>query len=283
MSMKKHINSIINDDCNEILKNRNIFPDKSIDLIMTSPPYAGKRGKKYPTIKVEDYVDWFSEISLELYRILKPRGSFILNIKEGVKDYERQTYVLELVLQLKKQGWMWTEEYCWNKQNSFPGSWPNRFRDGWERCFHFTKQRDIKIYKEKVKVPIGSWAKNRINKINIASNYKKHNSATGSGFNRRVSNWDGKKKVHPDNVLSFSTVSTNLNHSAAYPIELPQWFIKLLTLKNNIVLDPFMGSGTTALAALSLNRRYIGIEILTEYVKLTSDRINVYKEQGTKI
>ena len=281
-------NKIIYGDCLEKLKDRSIFPDDSIDLIVTSPPYADKRANNYPTISSKDYVIWFLKISEELKRILKPRGSFILNIKEHVVDFQRQTYTYELVLALKDQGWMWIEEYCWYKKTSFPGKWKTRFRDNWERCYHFSKQRNLNFYHDSVAVPIGDWAKIRfkdgqINKID-EDRYK---SQTGSGFGRKVKNWANKKKVHPNNVLEIdndvleidtplvklSSETGNVRHSAAFPKELPKWFMKLLTQKNDMVLDPFMGSGSTALAALELNRNYLGIEIEQDFIDVANTRI----------
>ena len=133
--MKK--DEIYHNDCLEQIKK---FPDNCIDLIVTSPPYAGKRGtKQVEQIPIKEYVKWFLPISLGLQRILKPTGSFVLNIKEPAVKHERSTYVIELILRMREQGWYWTEEYVWHKTTSFPGKWSNRFRDGWERCLHFTK------------------------------------------------------------------------------------------------------------------------------------------------
>ena len=115
----------------------------SVDLIVTSPPYADSRKDTYGGVAPDAYVDWFAPIGDELLRVLKPNGTFVLNIKERVVDCERHTYVLELILALKKQGWIWTEEYVWHKKNCAPGKWPNRFRDAWERCLQFNKQKKL--------------------------------------------------------------------------------------------------------------------------------------------
>jgi site-specific DNA-methyltransferase (adenine-specific) len=274
--MKIDYNKIYAADCASLLKDPKVFPSNSIDLILTSPPYADKRGKNYNTITEKDYVEWFLTISKELLRVLKKDGSFILNIKEGIKNHERKTYVLELILALKKQGWLWLEEYHWVKTNSFPGSWQTHFRDGWERCLHFSKTKDINFYKENVKVPIGEWSIKRFENKITNHDKSRHYSNTNSGFSRQVDNWSGKNSVDPDNVLAFATESSNKRHSAAFPVALPAWFIKLLTKKNDLVIDPFIGSGTTAIAAKSLNRSYIGIDILKKNVKIANERL---KEQ----
>ena len=146
----------------EVLKD---FPNGSVNLIVTSPPYADQRKNTYGGIQPEDYVDWFLPISEQLKRVLKDDGSFILNIKEKVVDGERHTYVLELIMALKRQGWRWTEEYMWHKRNSTPGKWPNRFRDSWERCLHFTKSKTFAMYQDAVMVPMGDWAKSRLKNL----------------------------------------------------------------------------------------------------------------------
>lgn len=124
-------------DCVKELKK---LPDVSVDLIVTSPPYADQRNATYGGIHADKYVAWFLPITKELKRVLKPTGSFVLNIKERVVDGERHTYVMELIIAMRKQGWLYTEEYIWHKRNCYPGKWPNRFRDAWERCIHFTLQ-----------------------------------------------------------------------------------------------------------------------------------------------
>ena len=108
---------IFHGDSKEVLK---LLERDSIDLIVTSPPYADRRKQTYGGIKPEKYVKWFLPISSELYRILKPTGTFILNIKEKAENGERHIYVLELILALRKQGWLWTEEFIWHKKNSYP-------------------------------------------------------------------------------------------------------------------------------------------------------------------
>jgi|TARA_B100001964_G_C14211986_1_gene590912 site-specific DNA-methyltransferase (adenine-specific)/site-specific DNA-methyltransferase (cytosine-N4-specific) len=273
--VNKYINKIITGDSLQKLSNKEIFPDNSIDLIITSPPYADRRAN---THKSSEYVEWFLPIAEQLKRILKPNGSFILNIKENVAKHERQTYTYELLLELKEQGWMWREEYCWYKNTSFPGYWPKRFRDNWERIYHFSKDIEIKFNRNAVKVPIGKWAEKRFNGKDIEHDKKRHVSKTGSGLSREVNKWKGKKEVDPHNVLEFTPVTNNINHSAAYPVYLPLWFIKLLSKKGDLILDPFMGSGTTAIAALELERKYIGIEIQASYSKVARKRIKEYKK-----
>jgi site-specific DNA-methyltransferase (adenine-specific) len=105
-------------DCKTELKN---LADNSVDLIVTSPPYADQRKKTYGGIHPDKYVEWFLPISRELLRVLKPTGTFVLNMKEKVINGERSTYVMELVIAMRKQGWLWTEEFIWHKKKQL--SW----------------------------------------------------------------------------------------------------------------------------------------------------------------
>ncbi|MBQ6617523.1 MAG: site-specific DNA-methyltransferase [Thermoguttaceae bacterium] len=248
-------------DCLEVL---NDLPDNSVDLIFTSPPYADQRKNTYGGIHPDKYVEWFLPISQQLFRVLKPMGSFVLNIKEKVVNGERSTYVLELILAMKQQGWLWTEEFIWHKKNCYPGKWSNRFRDAWERLLQFNKQKKFAMYQESVMVPTGDWAKSRLKNLSQTDKIR-DNSHVGSGFGKNISNWLNRPMAYPTNVLHLATECSNKKHPAAFPQALPEWFIKLFTQENDVVLDPFMGSGTTNIAANRLNRQSIGIEILPEY------------------
>lgn len=240
------------------------FPDNCVDFIITSPPYANNRHGPYQGVPIDGYVEWFKPVSEQLKRVLRPPGSFILIIKERVHDRERATYVLELILEMKKQGWLWTEEYIWHKKNCYPGKWPNRFRDAWERCLHFTKQKKFKMFQEAVMVPMGNWAQKRLEKLSNTDRIRDE-SRSLSGFGKNVSHWLGKNHVYPTNVLHLATECSNRNHCATFPISLPAWFIKLFTEQGDVVLDPFIGSGTTALACVQLGRHFIGIEKVDAY------------------
>jgi site-specific DNA-methyltransferase (adenine-specific)/site-specific DNA-methyltransferase (cytosine-N4-specific) len=216
----------------------------------------------------DKYVEWFLPRAYYIAQALKSDGTFILNIKEGCEDGERETYILELILALKKQGWKWTEEYIWHKKTCMPGGWPNRFRDAWEHVFQFNKSRDFYINKDAVKVP------SKESTIQRAINAKDEvvYSSTGSGFNRNIRS-SCVDESYPSNVLYFAAECTNVGHSAAFPRDLPRFFIKAFSRPGDLILDPFIGSGTTGLEALELNRNFIGFEKVPEHVKTANERI----------
>jgi DNA modification methylase len=274
-------------DCLEVL---NEYPDDVFDLIITSPPYADSRKKIYGGIRPDLYVDWFLPRSEQFLRVLKPTGTFVLNIKERVFDGQRHTYVIELILEMKKQGWLWTEEFIWHKKNCHPGKWPNRFRDAWERCLQFNKTKKFHMYQDEVMVPMGDWAKTRLKNLG-KHDVVRFNSQVGSGFGKNISNWINRDKAYPSNVLHIATECANKEHPAAYPIGLAEWFIKLFTKEGDWVLDPFLGCGTTSEAAQKLRRNSVGIEIISDYVKNAKSKIKpvehflfekMAKYEGTK-
>lgn len=265
-----HSNEILTGDCLEQI--RTIDGD-SVDLIMTSPPYADQRKSSYGGIHPDGYVEWFLPRSEQLLRVLKPTGSFVMNIKEKALNGQRHTYVLESILALQRQGWFWIEEYIWHKKNSVPGKWSNRFRDGWERLLHFSKNLSgWKMNQDAVRVPVGDWKKQQ--KTILQNDYRRE-CTNGSGFGVNHSHWIDRETVYPDNVLWIPTECSNRNHSAAFPEALPEFFIKLFSDEGDLVLDPFAGSGTTLAVAKRLNRRYIGIELHQEYVDVIRQRLEV--------
>ena len=260
-------------DSREVLKE---LPDNSVDLIFTSPPYADQRKNTYGGIHPNEYADWFLPIAKELLRVLKPTGTFVLNIKEKVLHGERSTYVMELILEMRKQGWLWTEEFIWHKKNSYPGKWPNRFRDAWERLLQFNKHKKFNMYQEEVMVPIGDWAKRRLKNLSDTDK-RRDESKVGSGFGKNISNWVNRDKAYPTNVLHLSTECSNKKHSAAFPEALPEWFIRLFTKPGDTVLDPFTGSGTTNFVAQRMFRHSIGIELYKEYYDYVKRQIEPKK------
>lgn len=255
-------------DCIDAL---NFVPDESVSLIITSPPYADQRKETYGGTAHDDYVEWFLPRAAQFKRILKPTGTFILNIKENVRDGVRHTYVLQLILALVDQGWLWSEEFIWHKAFCYPGKWPRRFRDAWERLLQFNLTRHYDIYKEATLRPAINVPKRRQTGIGIAD--KRETSRTGSNMGWNENNFVGKRYAEPTNVLYLAPNTVNRGHPATFPPALPEWFIRAFTQEGDMVLDPFAGSGTALFAAKKMNRRAIGCEINNSYADRIEARI----------
>jgi DNA modification methylase len=258
------MNTIHCGDCEEVLRQ---FDSQTIDLIITSPPYAESRRPTYGGIHPDHYVGWFLPKAAEFLRVLKPTGTFILNIKERVVSGERHTFVLELIMEMRRHGWLWTEEYVWHKKNCYPGKWPTRFRDAWERCLQFNVSKRFYMDQDAVRVPMGDWAKSRLRNLS-ETDKRRDESKVRSGFGKKISNWIGRDFAYPTNVLHLATECGNRHHSATFPLALADWFIKLFTQPGDVVLDPFMGSGTALIAADRLGRQWIGIDLKEEYCRM---------------
>ena len=261
---------VIEGDAAEVLWT---LPAGSVHLVVTSPPYADQRRSTYGGVHPDDYVEWFMPIAAGLKHVLHPEGTFVLNIKEKAVNGERHTYVLELIQEMRRAGWLWTEEFIWHKKNCYPGKWPNRFRDAWERLLQFNLRRKFKMNQEAVRVPVGDWANGRLRNLSDTDRIRDE-SSVGSGFGKNISNWVGRSLAYPTNVLHMATECSNRGHSAAFPESLPDWFIRLFTDEGDLVLDPFAGSGTTLAVAAKSNRRSIGIDVNPEYCSLIRERLS---------
>ena len=243
-----------------------------VDLIVTSPPYADARRNHYDSVHPDDFADWFLTFHDSFYDALKPSGSLVINIKDRVVNGVRHRYVWHTIEKLCEKGWYAIDDYIWHKTNPMPGYWPTRLRDGWEYCFHLAKQRKPYFNADAVRKPIGDWAETRLNKLG-KNDTSRHNSANKSGFGRDLSRWVGKKTVLPSNVISSAVVGKNKQHPAVFPLDIPRFFIKLLSPEYGLVIDPFGGSGTTGLVALQENRHCILIDNNQKYYEIALERM----------
>ncbi len=259
-------------DCLDVMRE---MPSASVDLIITSPPYAERRKDTYGGVPASEYVEWFLPRAEQMRRLLKPTGSFVLNIKEGTQDRRRETYVLELILALVKQGWRWIDEYIWAKTCTLPIGAKERFKDEWERLLHFAPGEDpICFNKDAVRIPNSQSMKNRIAGFKKHADQPRQFNSTGSKFNVSPKTFLKSYEKHgatslPGNVICSATAPSHnaQDHPAVFPEAIPSFFVRLLTREGDVVLDPFSGSGTTYRVAQRAGRKPIGIEIKPEYVK----------------
>lgn len=262
--------TVIHGDSRDVLKDY----VEQVDLMVTSPPYADARKKHYDSVHPDDFAEWLLSFHEPFWDALKPTGSLIINIKDKVVDGVRHRYVWHTIEALSARGWYAIDDYLWHKPNPMPGYWPTRLRDGWEYCFHLAKSKKPYFNADAVRQPIGDWAETRLK--NLGDNdTSRHNSENDSGFGRDISKWVGKKTVLPSNVLSMAVVGKNKGHPAVFPVGLPLFFIKLLCPENGLVVDPFGGSGTTGIAALSLGYNSILIDNNPEYCESAIERLQL--------
>jgi DNA modification methylase len=264
------------------------IPDNFVNLIITSPPYADARKKTYGGIHPDKYIEWFKPMAKEFYRILHPSGSFILNLGDNTVKGETHLYTFEMPIMLKKElGFKFIDPFIWHKKTAPPGKFKNRFKDSWEFCYHFSKTLDLKFN------PYSVAEQSKEQSIKRALRHKDSHlmkSETGSGFTnpnknlqRRIRNNGSGFGTNderlsdldlalPGNVLWLAGETTNVGHSAPFPVGIPIFFIKAFTDENDVVYDPFSGSGTVKEVCLRMNRKFIGSEILPEYQKSANTR-----------
>ncbi len=257
---------IHNGDCLQFMKTN--IPDGYVNTWITSPPYAKQRD--YNGADSKDYVEWISPILKEVKRTLTDDGSFFFNIKEHCDKGQRDLYVYKLVIHMVEElGFRFVDEFVWNKTNPFPTGSKKRFKDGWERIFHFTKTNDYKFKPNEVLVKSESkWLDSQKRRKNKGAHSTTNNS--GMNMSKRITN----EMVRPSNVLTGSSSNINIGHPAVFPDYIPEFFIKVTTDEGDRVGDMFMGSGTTGIASKTLNRKFIGCELDNEYFEIAKERLD---------
>ena len=254
----KYIENQINNKClNKIFckssESMSELPDNSVHLMITSPPY--NVAKEYDEdLSLEEYLQFLNRVWRETYRVLVPGGRICINVANlGRKPYiPLHSYIIQGMLEI---GYLMRGEIIWNKASSASpstawGSWLSAanpvLRDIHEYILIFCKE---------------TFSRKRGNKKNTIKK-------------EQFLEWT-------KSVWTFPAVSAKkIGHPAPFPEELPYRLIQLYSFKDDVVLDPFVGSGTTCLAALKTGRNYVGYDNNPEYVKLAEDRIRAYTRQG---
>ncbi len=209
-------------DCGVVLRD---YADDTFDLIVTSPPYPARGAVTDGGVRAEDYTGWFLPRAAEFHRVLKPEGTFILNLKERVTRGQKDAFVLELILALRGEGWLWTEEFVWHKRNSHPGKWPNRFRDAWERVLQFNKQPRFAMYQDAVMTPAGEPSPSPPRRPE-GDGLPQLDPPADAGPRKKVRGSPAWKMVYPTNVLRLANERGNMEHGDSFPRDLPAWFIR---------------------------------------------------------
>ena len=268
-------NKIYHGDCFELIKQ---LPDNTIDLVVTSPPYADTKsyGKKINVLHPDKYVDWIIPLFVEMNRVIKPTGSIIFNIDDKCHKKLRHTFVFDMISRLSKEtNVKLYDYYIWGKKSSIPNGNKKRLNHITEWIFHFVKDQDqVKWNMDDVREP---YAKSTAGRYSRANPHEYITDKDGIKINgrlrKREMNENGKI---PTNVFYFNTnaVTRGNWHPAPFNKEIPTWFIKALTDEGDVILDPFMGSGTTAKASNDLGREWIGFDLNEEYVKRANEDLN---------
>lgn len=274
--------------------------DSSVDLVITSPPYADISFLNYgnvESVKSSNYVDWFLDIMKEINRVIKPTGSFILNINDFTKKGYRDPYIYKLIARSEESNLKLYDTYFWVKNSVIPNGGPKRFRNITEFIFHFVKDRkDLKFHMDRVLQEPSEATKKRYTyeiaypdgcldgERTMKPKIKIHQDRYFIDGKRVLSPKIEKSVsylVRPNNVLKFNTGSASrdneIKHPAPFNEELPKFFIKLLTDEGDLVVDPFSGIATTGVSCVKSNRNYIGFDLNEKYVEYSKKRIKKYE------
>ena len=243
---EKYLDTIICKSCENMCE----LPDNSVHLVATSPPY--NVGKEYDqNLSLKEYLSFLKRVWVEVYRVLVPGGRVCINIANlGRKPYiPLHSFIIQDMLEI---GFLMRGEVIWDKGASSTstawGSWLSpknpTLRDSHEYILIFSKD----TFKRETPEP-------------------RESTITKEEF-----------LEYTKSIWSFSPVSARkIGHPAPFPQELPYRCIQLYTFKNEVVLDPFMGSGQTAISAIKAGRHFVGYEINPDYVRLANKRIKEFK------
>ena len=305
------IDNIYNMDCLEGMKQ---IPDGSVDCVITSPPYYNLRdynaeGQIGLENTIEEYIDKLCDVFDEVHRILRPQGTLWLNIGDcyatgtmasrqespnpgvGANNKDAQNSVPRLgnpngcktkdlvgvpwmlAFALRRRGWYLRQDIIWQKPNAMPESVRDRCVKSHEYIFLLSKEEKYFINYEELREPAVTGERhNETNKRNVQVEVPGHQKQFRGGNPN-----DGKRTKR--DVWSILVAPGYEGHHATFPIELPRQCIKLGCIEGNTVLDPFMGSGTTAIACIKEKRHFIGFELNKEYFDKAQKRIKAEQAQ----
>jgi len=261
------MNDIIHEYSENELKK---LPDNSVDMVFTSPPYADRRKNTYGGIPEDKYIEWFKPIAIEIKRVLKPTGSFFLNIKPHTNKGERSLYVFDLVLFLKREiGFRFTDEFCWTKLG-VPGRFNGRFKNAFEPVYHFTLEKGYthnpyEVATKAKEVSLKRYKRKACGESNNGSGF--------AGMRKEIKNDLALPSNHLHIPQNSNQHTIQKAHSAVFPVQLAEFFIKAFSNKGDLIVDCFAGSGTTGVACIDTNRKYILIDKEESNIDLILKRV----------
>lgn len=264
------------------------LPDSSINLVMTSPPFALVKQKKYGNVSSEEYLDWFKPFIREIYRVLTKDGSFVLDIGGSwVKGSPTKSlYQFELMIMIVREfGFHLAQDFYWFNPSKLPtpAEWVTirriRVKDAVNTVWWFSKSEFPKANNRHILRPYSKSMKDL-----LKNGYRP--SLRPSGHNISDKFQTNNRGAIPPNLIDLANTESNSNylnlckkynievHPARFPVTLPELFIKFLTHENDMVFDPFGGSNSTGEACEINNRRWIAAELNEDYLKGSIFRFN---------
>lgn len=254
------INTVLFGDSCEKLQ---LIDDNSIDLVVTSPPYDNLR--KYNGVGDTWNHEKFKCIAKQLYRVLKPGGVIVWVVNDRTENGTKTGTAFRQVLYFQEIGLNINDTMIWRKTNPMPQVKQPRYSACFEFMFILSKGAPKTFNPLMRECKLGG-------KL-YSSTAKNMDGESG----RHELTYNVNKEMVDYNVWDIAVAQNKTSHPAVFPYEIPYRHIKTWTNEGDVVLDPFMGSGTTALAAMDLKRKYIGIELSEEYYVMCKERI---KEHG---
>jgi site-specific DNA-methyltransferase (adenine-specific)/site-specific DNA-methyltransferase (cytosine-N4-specific) len=237
--------------------------DDSIDLVVTSPPYAEQREDYYDGPPEEEYPEWFKQRMNALYRKLRPHASVISIMRTHVFEGAISLYILRTRLAMAEFMWVEPEELIWHKPDAPPLGSNDNPRRTWEQMLWFAKKG------QKPYIDLTACGNTKSTRLGFTGS-----DLFGSLFKGGTSEMEsGTARLTDVFTAMVSEIDRNIRHPAKYPRNLVRQVIRTFTRPGDVVFDPFMGSGTTGLAAVEENRHYIGCDKKEEYVLLARKRL----------
>lgn len=280
--------------CSDSLEVMRSMPDDSVDLVVTSPPYALHFKKEYGNADQSEYVEWLIPFAREIKRVIKPTGSFVLNLGGAWQPGSptRSLYQFRVLLALcDLVGFDLAQEFFWYNPAKMPApaEWVNvrriRVKDSVEYIFWFTKDGSAKADNRKVLQPYSPDMKRLIKRglketVRPSGHIINGSFATDQGGSIPPNLIQCGNNESNSQYIKTSKENGKKIHPARFPSEIPRFFIEFLTDPGDLVLDPFSGSNTTGQVADGLKRKWVSVELRRDYAEDSKLRFSMPPESG---